>query len=152
MKKRLLLLMTLVATCMVAMAEDNHLYIQPNAGETLMWSVPSLQKMTFQDGNVVLTKKDGTVAYTPVSSVRRMLISTPSAYDIDVVENALPYAWQGDFLRIHAQQGTSVSVYNVAGTLVKQQSFDGNAVDFRGLPKGMYMVNVGGQVFKIVKK
>lgn len=153
MKKKLLLSMMLVTTsCMVAKAEDNHLYIQPNTGTTNEWSIPSLQKMTFQDGNVVLTSRNGTTAYTPISSIKRMFITTPSAHHIDVAETVSPYTWQGDLLYINAPQGTSVRVYNVAGTLVIQQSLEGNTIDFQGFPKGLYMVNVGGKVFKTVKK
>lgn len=152
MKKKLLLSMMLVTTCMVAKAEDNHLYIQPNTGVTHVWSIPSLQKMTFQDGNVVLTRKNGTTAYTPISSIKRMFITTPSAHHIDVAETVSPYTWQGDLLYINAPQGTSVRVYNVAGALVIQQSLESNTIDFQGFPKGLYMVNIGGKVFKTVKK
>lgn len=152
MKRIWMISMMALITGMVVKAEDNHLYIQPNAGETLDWSLPTLQKMTFQDGQVVLAKKDGTTAYVPIATVNRMFISTPSVHGIDVVETASPCTWQGELLCVNAPQGTSVMVYNVAGTLVIQQSLNGNSIDFHKLPKGVYIVNVGGQVFKTIKK
>lgn len=152
MKKILLLTVALLTAHVVVKAEDNHLYIQPNAGETLSWSVPSLQKMTFQDGNIVLTKKDGAVTYTPISSVGRMFIATPSAQGIEQVPQGALYAWKGDRLQINAQPGTSVKVYNVAGALVIDECLSGNPIAFQALPKGLYIVNVGGQIFKTIKK
>lgn len=152
MKKILLLSIMLASVNTVLLAEDNHLYIQPNAGETLSWSVSTLQKMAFQDGQVVLTKKDGTVAYAPISSVKRMYISTSSAEGIEEVKSTLPCTWEGGFLRIQAAEGTLVTVYNVAGTPVVRQALVGGIVDLRNQPSGLYIVNVGGKVFKTIKK
>ena len=152
MKKILLLSIMLASVNTVLLAEDNHLYIQPNAGETLVWSVPTLQKMTFQDGQVVLTKKDGTTAYAPIATVKRMYISTPSVEGVGEVKSALPCTWEGGFLRIQATDGTPVTIYNVAGTPVVRQALVGGIVDLRNQPSGLYIVNVGGKVFKTIKK
>ena len=152
MKKILLLSMMLASVNTLLLAEDNHLYIQPNAGETLSWSVSTLQKMAFQDGQVVLTKKDGMVTYTPISSVKRMYISTSSAEGIGEVKSMLPCTWEGGFLRIQAAEGTSVTVYNVAGTPVVRQMLENSLIDLRNQPAGLYIVNVGGKVFKTIKK
>lgn len=153
MKKILLLTVALLTTHVVVKADENHLYIQPHVGETLSWSVPSLQKMTFQDGNVVLTKKDGAVIYTPISSVGRMFVSSSSPQGIEqVAQQGALCAWKGDKLQINAQPGVSVKVYNVAGALVIDECLSGNPIDFHGLPQGLYIVKVGGQVFKTIKK
>lgn len=150
MKKILFSLMMLVATN--ALAEDNHLYILSSAGETLDWSVPTLQKMTFQNGNVVITKKDGTSTYTPISSVSRMYISTPSANGIESVEGGVQCAWDGERLHVNAPAGSAVRVFSVNGVLVSQTRLTDTSVDLQGLNRGMYVVNVGGQVLKIMKK
>ncbi len=153
MKKILLFSMILASVNTALLAEDNHLYIQPNAGETLDWSVPTLQKMTFQDGQVVLTKKDGTTAYAPISTVKRMYISTPSAQGMEQIADKTPLLqWNGDMLHLSAQPGTLVVVYNVAGAVVKREKLTDNGIDFQGLGKGLYIVNVGGQVLKTIKK
>ena len=134
------------------MAEDNHLYIQSSAGETLDWSVPSLQKMTFQNGNVVVTMKNGTSTYTPISSVSRMYICTPSVNGIESVEGDLQCTWDGERLHVNAPAGSAVKVYSVNGVLVSQTRLTDTSVDLQGLNRGMYVVNVGGQVVKIMKK
>ena len=151
--KRIILSLIMIATFNVATkAEDNHLYIEPNAGETLNWNVPSLQKMTFQNGNVVLTMKDGTSTYTPISSISRMYISTPSANGIESVGNNGQCTWDGERLHVNAPAGSAVKVYSVNGVLVSQTRLTDTSVDLQGLNRGMYVVNVGGQVVKIMKK
>lgn len=134
------------------MAEDNHLYIQSSTGETLDWSVPSLQKMTFQNGNVVVTMKNGTSTYTPISSVSRMYICTPSVNGIESVEGDVQCTWDGERLHVNAPAGSAVKVYSVNGVLVSQTRLTDTSVDLQGLNRGMYVVNVGGQVVKIMKK
>lgn len=150
--KKILLTWMMLASAFALQAKDNHLYIQPNAGEKLSWSVPSLQKMTFQDGNIVLTKKDGTVAYASIATVKRMYIATPSTESIESMDTTPFYSWNGDKLQINVQPGTPITVYNVAGAVVLCENYSGDAVDFQGVGRGLYIVNVGGQTFKIVKK
>ena len=150
--KKILLTGMMFASFAAMQAEDNHLYIYSNAGEKLSWSVPSLQKMTFQDGNIVLTKKDGKVAYTPISTVNRMYVSTPSSEKIEKVGEDLKYSWDGERLQLDARPGTPITVYNVTGTVVLRETFSGDALNLHSLDKGVYIVNVGGQTFKIVKK
>ena len=150
MKKLMFSLMMLVAANV--MAEDNHLYIQSSTGETLDWSVPSLQKMTFQIGNVVITMKNGTSTYTSISSVNRMYICTPSVNGIESVEGDGQCIWDGERLHVNAPAGSAVKVYSVNGVLVSQTRLTDTSVDLQGLNRGMYVVNVGGQVVKIMKK
>ena len=135
-----------------AMAEDNHLYIEPNAGETLEWGVPTLQKMTFQNGNVILTMKDGTSTYTPISSIKRMDICTPSANSISSVEENSQCTWDGERLHINAQQGAPVNVFSVNGTLVRHIRLTDTSIDLQNLSRGVYIVNVDGKNYKIIKK
>ena len=136
--KKILLTWMMLASVFALHAEDNQLYIQPTAGEKLSWSVPSLQKMTFQNGNIVLTQKDGTVAYAPIATVKRMYISTPSAENIEGMDVDLIYSWNGDKLQINVQPGTPVKVYNVAGILVLRENYSGDALDFQGVDRGFF--------------
>lgn len=152
MKKILTSVMLLMIACANVKAEDNHLYIQPNAGETLDWSIPTLQKMTFQNGNVVLTMKDGTSTYAPISSIKRMYICVPSANSITSVDGKSQCVWDGVRLQVDARPGASVAVYSVNGTSVMHTRLVDTTVDLQGLNRGMYIVNVDGQVFKIIKK
>ena len=152
MKKIFLTLIAMVAANISTQAEDNHLYIEPNAGETIDWSVPSLQNITFQNGNVVLNMKDGTSTYTPISSIKRMYICTPSANSISTVEGDASCTWDGEVLHVNAQSGTPVKVYSVNGASVMNTRLSETSVNLRGLNKGLYIVSINGQNFKILKK
>lgn len=150
--KKIFALITFAIFSVATMAEDNHLYIEPNAGETTDWSIPSLQKITFQNGNVVLTMKDGTSTYTPISSIKRMYICTPSANGINDVESNAQCTWDGERLHVSAKQNTPVRVFSVNGALVRSVRLTDTSIDLQGLSRGMYIVNVDGQNFKVLKK
>ena len=152
MKKLLLLGAMFLASNMVVWAENYHLYMYSNTGETQDWSIPTLQKMTFENGNVVLTTKSGTSIYSPISSIAKLYINTPSAHGIETTNKNVKFKWEGDLLKVDAQPGAQVSVYNAAGAVVKHGRLDGNVIDLQGCTKGLYIVNLDGQIFKTIKK
>lgn len=152
MKKIGLLSMLFMGLSMATMAEENHLYIQLNGGETQNWSIPSLQNITFQNGQVVLNTKKGSSIYTPIASIGKMYITTPSLNGMDVIEKNDGYEWNGELLKVHAQEGALLKVYSTSGATVYQQHLSGNAVDLHWLSKGLYIVNIDGKAFKILKK
>ena len=79
--------MTMAVALMVSMAtfaDDYTLYIAATAGET-GYPLATVQKLTFENGNVVVNKKDGTKESTAISTVSRMYFSTEFPYaDEDV--------------------------------------------------------------------
>ena len=81
-----------------------------------------------------------------------MYVSTPSADNIESTDATLFYSWNGDKLQVNVQPGTPINVYNVAGAVVLHGIYSGDVVDFQGVDRGLYIVNVGGRTFKIVKK
>ncbi len=141
-----------LALCSTVNAQDNELYIEPVSGDLVKWEVASLQKMVFQNGNIVLTMKDGTSTYTPISSVSRMYFRK-SATGIDAVVGGMKeYVWDGSVLRVDGCQGGQVKVYAVNGVLVMQSVVDNDgAVNLSELQSGMYIVNVNGVNLKIAK-
>lgn len=59
-----------------AKAQDYSLYIQTSQTET-GFEVADVQKITCEDGNIVITRKDGTKSQpVPLSEVRKMYFST----------------------------------------------------------------------------
>ena len=74
------------------------------------------------------------------------------AEKIEKVGEDLKYSWDGERLQLDARPGTPTTVYNVTGTVVLRETFSGDALNLHSLDKGVYIVNVGGQTFKIVKK
>lgn len=75
----------------VAAFADNNtltLYYDANDGTTnnMLEAVEKLQKITFSDGNVVLTRKDGTATSTAISVIKRMFFTTPEVVGVKSVQ------------------------------------------------------------------
>ncbi len=153
MKKILIMCLALVSICNSVSANDKNLYITPNSGEVVVWKVASLQKMMFQNGNMILVMKDGTSTYTPIASVQKMNIRAEGETNsIDGVSAECELTWDGTVLHVSGTQVNAVSVYGINGMLVMQSAVasDGS-VNLDGLQSGVYIVNVGGAKVKIVK-
>lgn len=135
MKPKTLLLAALLAAT-AAHADDLSLYLEPTAGETTSYEVSTLQKMTFENGKVVLTKKDGTTSSTAIATLSRMYFNqTLTAI------NALI-----------GQTPTSYTLYNMNGVRVGEGTATTAADIATGqLAHGVYIVSIKDQNFKIVR-
>ena len=82
MKKAILLAMMLVSASM-SFAQDYNLYVESTQGTDLGgYDLKQVQKITFESGNVVITKKDGQKEQASLSQVNRLYFSTkPLAVD-----------------------------------------------------------------------
>ena len=69
MNRLIAMTMALVMTA-TTYADDFTLYIVANS--TTSYSLTTVQKLTFENGSVVVNKKDGTKDATPISAVNRM--------------------------------------------------------------------------------
>lgn len=135
MKANILFLLTLLGT-VTASADDLSLYLEPNAGETTSYEVSTLQKMTFESGNVVLTKKDGTTASTAISTLKRMYFDqTATAINALLGTTTAPY-----------------TIYNMNGVRVGEgTAATATDISTATLAHGIYIVSIKNQNFKIVK-
>lgn len=135
MKTTILTLLALLGVT-TASADDLSLYLEPTAGETTSYAVNTLQKMTFENGNVVLTKKDGTAITAVISMLRRMYFDE-TATAINTLLDATPATY---------------TVYNMNGITVGQGKATTVAdIDMTTLKQGIYIVNIKNNNFKIVK-
>ena len=120
--KKLLSLATALMLGVSAMAEDYTLYYDAADGTTnkSMAAVTQLRKLTFENGNVVLTYKDGTTSSTAIADINRLFFATPEAVGIDEVkEETLSNAFKG--------------IYDLTGRKL--------SVSKDNLPKGIYIVD-----------
>lgn len=112
----------LVAFMFVAVAthaQEYNLYIQTSSAET-GYALADLQKLTFVDGKINVTKKDGSVAQTlPLTDISKMYFSTTPVAIKDVEDE-----------QVIAEQG----VYDLTGRKI-------SSADMKQLPKGIYIVN-----------
>ena len=84
--KKLFLMFTALAFTMNAFAEDFSLYYESTqGGNKEISAVTNLQKMTFTDGKLTVTFKDGTVKFTNLSEVevpQQSVNDSKAVYDL----------------------------------------------------------------------
>lgn len=135
MKQTILTLAAALSLTLTAQADDLSLYLEPTAGETTSYAVSTLQKMTFADGNVVLTKKDGTTVTTDITSLKRMYIDAAAGINQLLNNEPAPY-----------------TIYNINGIRVADgTAASANDIDLAALQSGLYLVSIKNQTFKILK-
>lgn len=89
MKKAIMLALVFVSASM-SFAQDYNLYVESTQGTDLGgYDLKQVQKVTFESGNVVITKKDGSKEQTNLANVNRLYFSTkPLAVDgVEVDKN-----------------------------------------------------------------
>lgn len=83
--KKLIVLSVALIMSMAALADDYTLYIVANTSQqSTGHKLADIQKLTFENGNVVVNLKNGTKESTAISVVSRMYFSTLSATVEDV--------------------------------------------------------------------
>jgi len=119
--------------------------------------INSLKKITFGNGNLMLTYTTGTVDNVTTSTIRKMLFSSitgigqPEADDTGMLAYPNP---GNDFIVLkNIPAGIyEVMIYTVCGTLVLKSGYPGNgSIDISGLTKGIYIIKAGHQAFKFTK-
>lgn len=152
MRKLLLSFMMTVTTCLTASATDFYLWVTQTSGDETSWAVSEVQKITFSGSNVIVTATDGTSATFAMSDVSKLNFQTsPTAINSLQVES--PVRFVGDNLQVSASEGTAVDVYSATGALVGKAYVNGSGqVSLSNLPKGVYMVKVGGKTSKVLKR
>lgn len=126
--KKSILLALVACFSLVAMADDFNLYIVNNAEEKTTYPVSELQKITFSDGNVVLSHTNGSTTEVSISKISTMYFDTASSDAIELVKDG----------EVSLEGAT---VYDLAGRRVN------------GLQRGVNIVKTAdGKSVKIVKK
>ncbi|MCR5312446.1 MAG: hypothetical protein K6E54_02140 [Bacteroidaceae bacterium] len=122
--KKILSIAAALMLSISAFAEDYSLYYDSTNGTTnsVLSEVSKLQKLTFENGNVVLTYKDGTTSSTAISDIKRLFFSTPETVGISEVEE-------------ESISANAKGVYDLTGRKLN--------VDIKSnkLPKGIYIVD-----------
>lgn len=142
-------LLLMVSTNLMA-DEYNYLTLTYNGADQNI-SLPIVQRITFEEGNLVVNTTDGKYFY-PISALDKITFS--EAADPDAIE-ALPeqaedltykngiLAIKGDgILRVYNASGALVSIANVK---------EGANVNLGNLPTGVYIVRMGNKTIKVRK-
>ncbi len=149
MKTRNLLAALLLLACTSMLADNfKYLTISYNGSEENI-SLPIVQKITFQNGYVVVTTTEGENSY-PISVMERITF-TESADAIKALpEQAEDMTYENGTLAIKGNG--LMRVYNTSGALVSIANIkEGANISLDGLPTGVYIVRMGDKAIKIKK-
>lgn len=138
--KRIALLSLSLLSCLLSFSEDFNLYIVDTSGEKVSYAVEDLQRLTFSDGNVVITTTSGETSSVAISGIGEMYFDTETA---DGLQEVTVRA---------AQTGETVHIYTSAGVRVSEAKVgEDGSVDLDALPRGVYIIDVSGKGYKVVK-
>lgn len=149
--KSILAAMLLLASATVMAEDQKYLTISYSTDLEHSIELPIVQKITFQDGNVVVTTSEGVHSY-PISILNKMTFTTK---DIETAITTLPEQSEGltyadgqlsikgnGLLRVYNTSGAMVSVVNVE---------EGANVNLNQFPAGIYIIRMGEQAIKVKK-
>ena len=111
-----------------AFADDYTLYVETSTA-MLSYDFNDLQRITFNDGQMVIATKSGEANSVDISTINRVYFDSEATgiEEKDVIK----------------QQDGETAIYDLAGR---------KGSDLQNLPNGIYVVKEGGKTRKIVKK
>lgn len=157
MKTRLLLVL-LSFFCLSAMADEpkTQLVVWAKDGTKVAYALAEKPKVTFTETDLVITSQGVEVSYTLENMARFTYESNDGFAIINLQTDESPFKLTDESLLFPALKANSnVSVYALNGALVFKKTVrqDGEyAFPLSNLNAGVYMVNVNGLTYIIVKR
>lgn len=141
MKTIIVSLLALLAS-VVAVADDYKYLNAENATGGKSVELRKVKKITFSEGNVVISVVDGDAVVLPMADVKRISFSN----------EAIPEDDPTSVSEIAATMTGVVCVYDLKGQLVGiVNAAQGQIVSLHSLPSGVYIVKNGNSVVKVQK-
>lgn len=156
--KTKLLIALLSCFSLIAKAEDysKSLVIWAKDGTKVAYSLAEKPKITFTDTDLVITTNGIEVNYMLEKMARFTYESNNESAIINLQTEDTPFKLTGEALLFPAlKANNTVSVYYLNGSLVFKKTVRQNgeyALPLSKLSTGVYMVNVNGLTYKIVKR
>lgn len=146
--KSILAALLLMASASMMAETYNYLTLSCNGSEESV-ALPIVQKITFEEGYMVVTTTEGKHSY-PIANVEKIRF-TETATAIDALpEEAKDMTYKNGTLSIKGDG--MMRVYNTAGALVSIAYVkDGANINLGKLPTGVYVVKMGEKTIKIKK-
>lgn len=157
MKKELLLSLMLFFS-LFAKAEEPapHLVVWAKDGTKVAYALAEKPKVTFTETDLVITANGVEVNYNLEKMARFTYEDNTSVAITNLQTDESLFKLDGESLLFPALKANStVSVYSLNGTIVFKKTVRKNgeyAFPLSNLNAGVYMVNVNGLTYKIVKK
>lgn len=150
MKKLRTLLATLLLTMGILSAlADNYKYLtitQDNSDTSI--NVTSIDKITFDESNMVIHLTDGNTQTLPLSNLQRMFFSNTSGI-MSVTQSRMHFS--GGILQADITAGERIEIFDMRGQMVFSANKSGS-FDLTTLTKGVYIVKLGSETRKVINK
>ena len=150
--KHTFILICIILCSLQTMATN--LVIEHRSGAEEMQDIATIGKLVFVEENIQLLDKSGdTLATEPIANVKKICFAPPTNTNVnDTLVNTIlvyPNPTQ-DVLMIQGAESQTLRVYNLQGSLLLTQW--GNQISVGNLPDGIYLLQIGTQVVRFIKK
>ncbi len=120
-------------------------------------SISDVAKIMLTDGKVVVNKTSGDVEVTPISDVKNITFSENTGVSNALVDGYTISLYPNPCTDVVVINGisdaTKVSIYSIEGKLAKTVIVSqGDEISVSDFGAGVYIVKVGSQSFKLMKK
>ena len=131
-----------------------NLVIEHRSGAQEKQDIATIGKLVFVGENIQLLDKEGNILATEsIANVKKICFAPPTETDVnDTLVNTIlvyPNPTQ-DVLMIQGAESQTLRVYNLQGGLLLTQW--GNQISVSHLPVGTYLLQIGTQVVRFIKK
>jgi len=154
MRKQFFLLALLLAS-LAAYAQQPSLGVNLKDGSDATYSLDNIQKITFSNGNVVISTTDGDGGLFAIQDISKMYFYSASSVMQRAAEKEF-FVWSPltQELTVRCAAGTPIRVYSANGltVLTAIQSVSGAPVSLATLPKGIYLVEAADKSTKILRR
>lgn len=142
-----------VICCSLQTMATNLVLVQSSGAEE-MQDIATIGKLVFVEDSIQLLDKSGDILATePIANVKKICFAPPTNTDVnDTLVNTIlvyPNPTQ-DVLMIQGAESQTLRVYNLQGSLLLTQW--GNQISVGNLPDGTYLLQIGTQVVRFIKK
>lgn len=142
-----------VICCSLQTMATNLLLVQSSGAEE-MQDIARIGKLVFVGENIQLLDKEGNIIVTePIANVKKICFTPPTNTNVnDTLVNTIlvyPNPTQ-DVLMIQGAASQTLRVYNLQGSLLLTQW--GNQISVGNLPDGTYLLQIGTQVVRFIKR
>lgn len=151
--KKLLLFVSLVVGLGSSFAQD--IVVQTSSGGQTSVPLDNVRKITFDNGNMVLSTNGNENFELPLDDIMKILFDEDSNVDRIVADTNLQLVRNSrNTIGITGLETTAdARIVNTAGSIVMiQRQWNGSDIDISALPSGVYVLVVGNNnIFKFSK-
>ena len=142
-----------VICCSLQTMATNLVLVQSSGAEEKQ-DIATIGKLVFVEENIQLLDKDGNILATePLANVKKICFASETNTNVnDTLVNTIlvyPNPTQ-DVLMIQGAASQTLRVYNLQGSLLLTQW--GDQISVGNLPDGTYLLQIGTQVVRFIKK